>query len=227
MNTTKWGPHGWTASHVLVRDLPEQLSTEQQEWVQLFFTTMSFVLPCKYCRESFTKFLRQNPINPHLGTKGALVKWLYQMHNLVNDKLRKQKEGTGDYFPPNPSYSAAVKQIDNIGPGRFTRGLWLFLHAISMNYHHNPTPNKHLMYRVFFASLAHLSMPHEWNKRYNVAISDLETALQNPPKLFDYVYKVRQQVDSTTPNRNQLQKEVSSWRAKCKVFRGWLGGTCR
>lgn len=223
MNTIKWGGHGWNTAHKLVDSLPDKLSQEEQDWVELFFITMSFVLPCKYCRQSFAIFLKQNPISPHLSTREQMRKWLYIMHNLVNNKLRKQKKGTGEYFSPDPSYSVAMKRIGAISQGQFNQSLWLFLHAISMNYQKNPTVGKEIPYLVFFTALGHLLN----SPRYSKAMVNMPTYLASPNTFFRDLYGVRKMVDPGAPEFKEVHTVVGSWKAKCKVFKGWSGGTCR
>lgn len=236
MNTTKWGPYAWTAVHTIVNNLPENIIPEQQEWLHMFFDSMKLVLPCKYCRQSFTKFLMINPLidkKPdgtvinNLSTRDNMRKWLYNMHNLVNDKLRKQKEGTGDYFPPNPTFEEATNQINETTPGKFTTGLWMFLHAVSMNYEKNPDPFKDIAYHIFFNTLGHLSMPLQWNTLYLDQLDSFASRIRRQGGLFDYIYDIRAALDRTTPSYRHIKQVVSSWKAKCKVFRGWSGGTCR
>ena len=100
-----------------------------------FFKTIQHVLPCIYCRRSFKQYIQELPIEPYLKNKRLLVKWLYLMHNKVNDKLRKQ----GLNSNPDPTftevcarYKQFVKDINKsncIGmPG------WDFLYCIVFNF---------------------------------------------------------------------------------------------
>jgi len=52
-----------------------------------FFYYLGRVLPCKYCRNSYEEFFAKNSPMRHLGSREELSKWLYDVHNLVNDKL--------------------------------------------------------------------------------------------------------------------------------------------
>jgi hypothetical protein len=93
MMTKVWGPAGWLFLHcvaagypyVINPDKPEHL--EKQNDYYRFFYYLGKVFPCKYCRNSYQDFITDlSPIN-HLGSRKKLCKWLYDIHNKVNDKL--------------------------------------------------------------------------------------------------------------------------------------------
>ena len=48
-------------------------------------------IPCKECRTSYRVFIKKLPIDPHLEGKDSLSKWLYDIHNMVNEKLRRKE----------------------------------------------------------------------------------------------------------------------------------------
>jgi hypothetical protein len=61
---------------------------------------LAFILPCKYCRNSFTKYSKNLPVDGYLDSRSKLTEWVYLMHNKVNGKLRRQ----GFLDSPNPSF---------------------------------------------------------------------------------------------------------------------------
>jgi hypothetical protein len=97
MNTKMWGPPAWKFTHTITFNYPETINWEDEQQVILsnkiktMFTEFQNTLPCKYCRESFRKFLKQLPIEPFLGSRRALTYWFYCIHNKVNQKLRGQE----------------------------------------------------------------------------------------------------------------------------------------
>jgi hypothetical protein len=66
-----------------------------------FFELLPFVLPCKYCRSNLVKHYEKEPLEPALKSKETLSKWLYEIHCLVNETLRKQ----GQKVPEEPPFS--------------------------------------------------------------------------------------------------------------------------
>ena len=97
MNTKMWGPPGWKFLHTVTFNYPLSIDPMDKEQKQLskdikeMFENLQQTLPCKYCRVSFRKFMKELPIEPFLGCGKALTYWFYCMHNKVNCKLRGQE----------------------------------------------------------------------------------------------------------------------------------------
>ena len=97
MNTTFWGPPGWKFLHTITFNYPEKIDylnsdhREKRYYYKQLFENFQFTLPCKYCRESYKKFLQEDPIDPNLGGRKDLTYWFYRIHNKVNAKLRGQE----------------------------------------------------------------------------------------------------------------------------------------
>jgi hypothetical protein len=72
-----------------------------------FLKNLPYILPCKYCRESLRKFYKESPLrDAYNSVPDKLAKWMYEIHNDVNNKLRKQ----GLLKTPNPTF-AEVKEM--------------------------------------------------------------------------------------------------------------------
>ena len=102
MDTRFWGPSGWKLLHLICEDY--QYSAENAVRYAEFFETIPYILPCKFCRASLTDYYRLHPYqlaNSHMSPTLDLSKWIYTIHNCVNDKLRKQ----GFCKKRNPSFS--------------------------------------------------------------------------------------------------------------------------
>ena len=102
MDTRYWGPSGWKLLHMAAN----AYQTKQKSDFKAFFEVLPFILPCKYCRQSLAEYYEEDPLD--LSNPLALQKWLYRIHNKVNDKLRNQ----GD--TPNPTFKTVKKQYDEI-----------------------------------------------------------------------------------------------------------------
>ena len=117
MNTTFWGPSGWEFLHTLTFLYPEQPSYNDKVKMQNFMKSISFILPCKYCRISFTKYSNSLPITDYLDTKETMVEWLYKIHNKVNKKLRGQgfcKYENPDLNNVKNKYKPILEHITNL-----------------------------------------------------------------------------------------------------------------
>jgi hypothetical protein len=92
MDTRFWGPSGWKLLHLITFNYNYSLK-DSISYAQ-FFETLPYILPCKFCRASLTDYYRQYPFQKK-GSKGFdesldMKKWMYDIHNCVNDKLREQ-----------------------------------------------------------------------------------------------------------------------------------------
>jgi hypothetical protein len=91
--TRLWGPSGWLFLHCITFGYPYKIDPTNPEHIEKqndyyrFFYYLGKVLPCKYCRNSYDDFFAENSPMRHLSTREELSKWLYDVHNLVNDKL--------------------------------------------------------------------------------------------------------------------------------------------
>lgn len=105
MDTRFWGPSGWRLLHMISFGYqPQRDKKEMRE----FFELLPFVLPCKYCRANLIDHYEKLPLEPALESKETLTKWLYEIHNLVNHKLREQ----GKKVPENPPFSAVKNHYE-------------------------------------------------------------------------------------------------------------------
>lgn len=93
MITKVWGPPGWLFLHCITFGYPYKINPNNPEHVQKqkdyrdFFHLIGKVFPCRYCRDSYQGFLKDVPIEPELGSRDNICKWLYDVHNKVNEKL--------------------------------------------------------------------------------------------------------------------------------------------
>lgn len=123
MMTKVWGPAGWLFMHAITfgypyainPDNPEHI-TKQEDYYK-FFYYLGKVLPCKYCRESYQQFMNKlSPIDK-LNTRKELTRWMYDLHNLVNDKLNvpiNERPSFEDVEKTYENYRAKCATLDNI-----------------------------------------------------------------------------------------------------------------
>ena len=97
MDTRFWGPSGWRLLHSITFTYNP---VSDKVAVRKVFESLPFVLPCKYCRTSLSSYMKELPLEPALESKSKLSKWLWMIHNKVNDKLKDQGINTKQ----NPSF---------------------------------------------------------------------------------------------------------------------------
>lgn len=100
MDTRFWGPSGWKFLHYITYIYPRNPSKNQEAYALKFLKTIPYILPCKFCRYSLTCYMNEDPPNLHLHSGNSFRKWLYRIHNMVNDKLRAQNLNPS----PNPKF---------------------------------------------------------------------------------------------------------------------------
>lgn len=132
MDTRFWGPSGWQLCHLVAHSY----SGKHTSAFKSFFENLQDILPCKFCRESTTKFVGEKP--PDMEN---IAKWVYNLHNKVNHKLRSQcKEDPKVICPPPDPHFEAVSNIYKAllaQPPTSPPGLD-FLFCVAYNYKSNP-----------------------------------------------------------------------------------------
>jgi len=85
-----WGPVVWHALHYITLGYPEHPTNENKEKYKQFFTLLSSTIPCSICANHFAENLVKMPLDDKaLENKESLVKWLIDIHNVVNEQNKK------------------------------------------------------------------------------------------------------------------------------------------
>lgn len=89
--TKIWGQCAWEFFHSVTFGYPLEPTIEEKQQYKNFFISIGYVLPCKYCRDSYTEFIMsdENVIlkDSDLENRETLTKWAYRLHERVNKKL--------------------------------------------------------------------------------------------------------------------------------------------
>lgn len=85
--TLVWGRHVWKALHYISLGYPDKPTKEEKEHYKNFFTLLKYTLPCNLCRIHYNDNLLEYPLTDDvLKNKNNLVKWVIDLHNIVNKK---------------------------------------------------------------------------------------------------------------------------------------------
>lgn len=154
MDTRFWGPCGWRLLHLSVT---APLNGRDFNKIKEFFELLPYVLPCKFCRQSLSKYYSNRPIPD---SYDKMNKWLYLIHNDVNDKLRSQNL----LNQPNPPFEKVqddyMKWSQSPCASSTILG-WDFLFSVA-----NTTPSKSLHSSPIVDAPENLESPtqrNEWN----------------------------------------------------------------
>ena len=165
MDTRFWGPDGWKLLHSIVEKYPSRPSKTDKDTYKIFMNSLQHVLPCIYCRRSLNEYTRKLPVDDYLDNKSSLKLWMYKIHNMVNDKLRKQ--GLNDKKDPrfkevDNYYSNYVKEINSANcinmPG------WNFIYSIIFNYPVNKIDIETVRYVNYILFFTYLGKVLPFNK---------------------------------------------------------------
>lgn len=157
MITAIWGPLCWRCLHGMAYQLDHRdnaVSARDVELFCLFLIILAWVLPCVYCRESYTRFisayLAPDPVSGQRKIDRFMVDrqlqvLLWELHNLVNTKLQK------------PLFPLALMQKRAAVWDTFKAiDFFALLFIITLNYTNNGEPDKETYYRRFFTLLPEL-----------------------------------------------------------------------
>ena len=89
--TKIWGPHFWEVLHFVSFGYPLEPTEQHKKDYRDFFVSVKNVLPCKYCRVSYGEFIlneeRTKLTDNDLKNRENLTKWVYKLHERVNEKI--------------------------------------------------------------------------------------------------------------------------------------------
>ncbi len=221
MDTRFWGPSGWKLLHLVTYGYPDNPTYQDRIDYGLFFNSIKCLLPCKYCRNSLVKFYKQLPIEEHLASKTTLTYWLYQIHNKVNNKLRRQK--LLNY--PNPPkseidqiYEKLIKEPCQI-PG------WDFLYCMVFNFPKDKTSvsfDRINSYITFFNNLGKVLPCKPYSKEYQKTVKNdpIQNSLDTNDTLVKWLYRINCKIDKKMGHKKKDYKQL------CKVYESHRAKAC-
>jgi hypothetical protein len=121
MDTKVWGPPMWKSLFTIASNYPlkidknNRLHVCKKRYYKNFFTSLKNILPCKYCRISYKKFLKELPITPFLESRTQIMYWLYLIKDKVNKKLIVQEKINGTKIfktKPSPPFEEVCKYYE-------------------------------------------------------------------------------------------------------------------
>jgi hypothetical protein len=89
MHPCIWGPSAWKFLHAITFNYPEQPTESDIRSVIEFFRSLPSVLPCDLCSKHLLQNYKNLPPEDHTQNRATLVRWLFDLHNKVNESLNK------------------------------------------------------------------------------------------------------------------------------------------
>ena len=86
-----WGPSLWELIHIVALGYDNfPITKERINYYNLFFNTITKIIPCIKCKIHYYQYLRRRPVIKYLKNSDSLLRWVNDLHNSVNRKLRKK-----------------------------------------------------------------------------------------------------------------------------------------
>jgi hypothetical protein len=88
--TKIWGKPGWIFNHAVTFGYPLHPTPEDKFHYKNYFVMLGYVLPCRYCRESYRYFIENGDTkltDDVMENRATLTEWFYRIHEAVNKKL--------------------------------------------------------------------------------------------------------------------------------------------
>lgn len=90
ISPTVWGSKMWHALHYVSLGYPENPTEDQKRKYKSFYLLLQDVLPCAVCAGHYAENLKRLPLTDSImSDREALIKWVIDMHNIVNESKNK------------------------------------------------------------------------------------------------------------------------------------------
>ncbi len=91
LNSKIWGPHYWFILHTIAYQYPDSPSKALKKKYYQFMINFPFFIPNSESRKQFTELLNNYPVSSYLDTRESFMKYIYFIHNHINEITNKQK----------------------------------------------------------------------------------------------------------------------------------------
>lgn len=198
--TKIWGGHFWIACHSITFGYPTSPTDEQRKHYFEHFKTYEYILPCKYCRDSFSKFIREPDTLLSIDVfenRQTLTKWLYDIHNKVNNKL-----GVNYCF----TYNDLVEKYES------------FRAKCVPNEKGCTSPSNHKAYS--FKNINTVDCPILEYKYFKELENYIELRIKNNKNFYDFFLSFKKIINKINGNYYHLKtKKKEFWRERNRICR--------
>jgi FAD-linked sulfhydryl oxidase len=93
-----WGPHYWFFLHTLAMTYPHHPNTVTKKKYYELIQNMPQFIPVQEISNSFSKLLDEYPITPYLDDRESLIRWVWFIHNKINQQLEKPQISLNEFY---------------------------------------------------------------------------------------------------------------------------------
>lgn len=178
MDPNVWGPKMWNILMDLCYqcDVTSSLTDDHVQALNTIVISLQYLLPCRYCRESYVVFLEKVPFP--LDKQYSFLPWLYVIRRLVNEKLGKQ----------TPPWKLVEKRMRIWTSASSCYDVWDVLFMLAYNYQSKDT-EKFLHMQSFIRALDKLSEVFPWSTRSLFTTPIADEDLQSAKTVMKYFCK--------------------------------------
>jgi hypothetical protein len=124
LGKNKWGPIAWNLLHSFSINNNKTIKEDYKHNYYIFYTSFEYILPCLICSTHYADILYNKlPLSEELLTRKYIIKWVYEVHNIVNSILSKKK----------CSYENCINENKNPK----NKEIFFFIKAIYLNFNYN------------------------------------------------------------------------------------------
>ena len=216
MDTRFWGPSGWQLFHLIA---------SRSENPNEVLNMLNEILPCKFCRESTTEFMKKDPLSYHQPEV-----WLYELHNKVNHKLRTQCKANPEVINPgeDPSFDDVEEKYRKMRPTNVPGRDFLF--SIAINYPDQPEEQNKNIQHKFIHALSKAYPFENLRKHFKQYLNRHEVALSSRTAYMKWMYGLLKDLSDSIrveiPSYKGYVARVMYFKSGCQK-KTYRGKTCR
>lgn len=217
MDTRFWGRPGHKLLHSIAYCYSFQDTEKDSEKIKninILMTSLKHILPCIYCRRSYSKYIKELSIKDFNNEENDynIFKWLYLIHNKINDKLRKQ----GYLEEKNPKYSDVLEKYKKYVKNINCMIGWDFLYSIVFDYpdySFEMSKSKYNSYISFFTILKDF-LPckniRELYKNY-IEKNPIQNNMETKNDLKKWLYRLEKKINKRCCNYTKRCKKIEKY----------------
>jgi hypothetical protein len=98
LDSTIWGPPMWFFLHTSAMCYPLYPNAITKKKYYDFFQNLPLFIPIEPMSSYFSRLLEEYPISPYLDDRESLTRWVWFIHNKINEKLEKPPLSLSDFY---------------------------------------------------------------------------------------------------------------------------------
>lgn len=93
-----WGPHYWFFLHTIAMTYPHHPNAVTKKKYYEFVQNIPLFIPIEAMASDFSKLIDQYPVSSYLDNRESFIRWLWFIHNKINEKLEKPKISLNEFY---------------------------------------------------------------------------------------------------------------------------------